>query len=318
LDLIIAHQYIGQLVTDSSTAVRDAVFGNVGTMVSFRVGAADAEALELEFTPEFLQNDLISLPNYNIYIKLMIDGITSRPFSAQTLAPAPIDRANPRRNEIIAISRKNYSRDRVDAEREITNWAGGTDVPSNAPPQNAQGSPSPASSPKPLYQPTGTPLKSSATTLYNAICANCGKPTKTIFEPKEGRPVYCKSCLKKMKAQKTDGAPKQAAPARSQPSQPVNKPGNDSALSALGIEFGPAKPAQKPTFKPSPPQPFDSAQGKQQVKAAPLAEIMKKGEQVFFNQKKKKKEVDLSDLKKTLDAALENAKKEEPHDPTAN
>jgi len=88
LNLIIAHQYIGQLVTEATTAVRDAVFGNVGTMVSFRVGAADAEFLELEFTPEFLQSDLINLPNYHIYIKLMIDGITSRPFSAHTLPPA--------------------------------------------------------------------------------------------------------------------------------------------------------------------------------------------------------------------------------------
>src|SRR3989344_977078 len=130
LNLIIAHQYIGQLVTDASTAVRDAVFGNVGTMVSFRVGAADAEDLELEFTPEFLQNDLINLPNYNIYIKLMIDGITSRPFSAKTLAPAAVDRELQKREEIIAISRKNYARDRVEAEREITNWAGNMEVPS--------------------------------------------------------------------------------------------------------------------------------------------------------------------------------------------
>src|SRR5574343_440856 len=82
LDLTIAHQYIGQLVTDTSTAVRDAVFGNVGTMLSFRVGAQDAEFLEQEFTPEFTQEDLIRLDNQNVYLKLMIDGITSRPFLA--------------------------------------------------------------------------------------------------------------------------------------------------------------------------------------------------------------------------------------------
>ncbi|MEK7076700.1 MAG: type IV secretory system conjugative DNA transfer family protein [Patescibacteria group bacterium] len=81
LNLILAHQYVGQLVTDVSTKVRDAVFGNVGTMISFRVGATDAEFLELEFTPEFLQGDLVNLPNHNIYLKLMVDGITSRPFS---------------------------------------------------------------------------------------------------------------------------------------------------------------------------------------------------------------------------------------------
>ena len=90
LNLVIAHQYIGQLVTDTSTAVRDAVFGNVGTMVTFRVGAADAEFLEQEYMPEFLQNDLIRLANRDIYIKLMIDGITSRPFSARTITVPPI------------------------------------------------------------------------------------------------------------------------------------------------------------------------------------------------------------------------------------
>ena len=87
LDLIVAHQYVGQLVTDKSTIVRDAIFGNVGTMVVFRVGAADAEFLENEFTPEFTIEDIVNLPNYHIYIKLMCDGITARPFSAETLPP---------------------------------------------------------------------------------------------------------------------------------------------------------------------------------------------------------------------------------------
>jgi len=318
LNLIIAHQYIGQLVTDSSTAVRDAVFGNVGTMVSFRVGAADAEALELEFTPEFLQNDLISLPNYNIYIKLMIDGITSRPFSAKTLPPPPVPQEHAHREEIIGISRGHYATNRVDAEREITKWASGMDVPMSANVSNPSNASAPVSSPKPLYQPTGTPLKSSNTTLYNAVCANCGKPTKTIFEPKEGRPVYCKSCLKKMKAgraggaPKTDGAPKPAVQPRTASPQPANKSTNDSALQALGIEFEsaqtqPPQPQKKELFKkPVPVQ-------QQKVAALPLNEIMKKGEQVFFNQKKKK-EVNLADLKKSLTEALDKAQEEPKQD----
>lgn len=315
LNLIIAHQYIGQLVTDSSTAVRDAVFGNVGTMVSFRVGAADAEALELEFTPEFLQNDLINLPNYNIYIKLMIDGITSRPFSAKTLAPAPIDRENPRRNEIIAISRKNYARSRIDAEREITNWAGNMEVPSTPSLSNIT-NPS-----KPLYQSTN-PKPEPTTKLYDAICSNCGKATKTIFEPKTGRPVYCKSCLKKMKPARNDsqgdtgGAQKTTVPARDLPVPTGNKPGTDAALQALGIEFGPSQNTFKaPTQKPAPSKSFNEP--KKNPEALSLDEIMKKGEPVFFNQKKParashaggRKEVDLKDLKKTLTQALEKADK---------
>src|SRR5262249_44176147 len=88
LSLVLAHQYIGQLVSsEGNTRVRDAVFGNVGTIVTFRVGAADAEFLEKEFMPEFVQQDLVNLAKANIYTKLMIDGAACRPFSATTLAP---------------------------------------------------------------------------------------------------------------------------------------------------------------------------------------------------------------------------------------
>ena len=306
LDLIIAHQYIGQLVTDASTAVRDAVFGNVGTMVSFRVGAADAEALELEFTPEFLQNDLINLPNYHIYIKLMIDGVTSRPFSAKTLAPAPVDRELKKREEIIKISRGNYARDRVDAEQEITNWAGNVEVPASFDSSN----PSQVTPSKPLYQSTN-PKPEPTTKLYDAKCSNCGKPTKTIFEPKPGRPVYCKSCLKKMKDQKSDVLPRAVSPAKDIDRQVSKKSGGDTALGNLGIEF--ESPQSQSSFLVKPKDShvlIKSVPLREKTKAMPLDEIIKKGESVFFNQKKKK-EVDLKDLKKSLTDALENASKEE-------
>jgi hypothetical protein len=81
LDLILAHQYLAQL----EVKMRDAIFGNVGTMISFRTGAVDAELLAQEFYPEFSLADLTNLPNYDIYLKLMIDGVPSRPFSAHTL-----------------------------------------------------------------------------------------------------------------------------------------------------------------------------------------------------------------------------------------
>jgi len=87
LNLILAHQYIAQLRSNENTVVRDAIFGNVGTMILFRVGAEDAEFLEKEFEPQFMAQDLVSLGKYNIYIKLMIDGLVSKPFSAETLPP---------------------------------------------------------------------------------------------------------------------------------------------------------------------------------------------------------------------------------------
>ena len=100
LNLTIAHQYTAQLVVDKSSAVRDAVFGNVGTMVVFRVGSDDAEFLEKEFEPEFTPQDIVNLPNYKIYLKLMIDGVTSRPFSAKTL-PSMIKSGDQRISEKI-------------------------------------------------------------------------------------------------------------------------------------------------------------------------------------------------------------------------
>src|SRR2546422_3931280 len=81
--LILAHQYLSQL----DLQVRDAILGNVGTMIAFRLGLADAEILESEFRPEVSAVDLISLANYQIYVKLMIEGVASRPFSAESLKP---------------------------------------------------------------------------------------------------------------------------------------------------------------------------------------------------------------------------------------
>jgi hypothetical protein len=81
LNLIMANQYIEQL----DEVVRAAIFGNVGTLVSFRLGASDAEYLAKEFYPVFNENDLINLPQYNIYLKLMIDGVASMPFNGISL-----------------------------------------------------------------------------------------------------------------------------------------------------------------------------------------------------------------------------------------
>tara|TARA_R110000787_G_scaffold108212_1_gene216484 strand:+ start:18618 stop:19718 length:1101 start_codon:yes stop_codon:yes gene_type:complete len=81
LSMIVAHQYIHQISED----IRHAILGNVGTIISFRVGAHDARVLAKEFEPTFTAQDLTKLPNYSIYLKLMIDGAPSKPYSADTL-----------------------------------------------------------------------------------------------------------------------------------------------------------------------------------------------------------------------------------------
>jgi len=114
LDLILAHQYIAQL----DEKVKEAIFGNIGTFVSFRVGAEDAEILEKEFEPEFMINDLVNLPKFNIYTKLMIDGVSSKAFSAETL---PLDKAQAEnfKDVIIENCRHHYSASSEIVEQKI-------------------------------------------------------------------------------------------------------------------------------------------------------------------------------------------------------
>ena len=114
LSLTLAHQYIFQMPEE----VQKAVFGNVGTMVLFRVGGEDATALETEFMPVFTPEDLVNLGNYQIYLKLMIDGLTSRPFSAHTLPPIELPKET-LRDEAIEQSRKTYAKPRVIVEEAI-------------------------------------------------------------------------------------------------------------------------------------------------------------------------------------------------------
>jgi hypothetical protein len=102
LSLTLSHQYIEQL----DEKIRAAIFGNVGTLISFRVGAEDAKYLAREFYPVFEETDLVNLPNYNIYLKLLIDGVTSRAFSAATLNQ--IESKNSNKSRVIEVSRKRY------------------------------------------------------------------------------------------------------------------------------------------------------------------------------------------------------------------
>lgn len=119
LSLILANQYIMQL----EEKVSDAVFGNCGTIISFRVGAADAELLEKEFEPVFMMNDIVNLPKYQIYLKLMIDGIAGDAFSATTLPPILIE--TPGINDkVIAVTRERYAASQAEVEEKIRRWTG--------------------------------------------------------------------------------------------------------------------------------------------------------------------------------------------------
>lgn len=173
LNLTVAHQYTAQLVVDKSSAVRDAVFGNVGTMIVFRVGSDDAEFLESEFDPEFTPQDIVNLPNYKVYMKLMIDGVTSRPFSAKTLPQMVKGGDKKVEEEVIKTSRELYCRPKDVVEREINDWSG---------------------------MSLGNDNEPSSMEKFDAICSNCKKETTVPFKPEPGRLVYCKDCMAKIKS----------------------------------------------------------------------------------------------------------------------
>ncbi len=162
LNLTLAHQYLSQI---EETGVKEAVFGNVGTIIVFRVGAEDAEFFEKEFAPEVSARDLVNLPNHKIYLKLMIDGVTSKAFSADTLPPYPEPSLN-YVDEIIEFTRSHYAKKRDQVEESISN----------------------------LESAKEKVEKQENVKWYEIICQRCGKKSQVPFEPDPEREVYCKEC----------------------------------------------------------------------------------------------------------------------------
>lgn len=124
LSIFLSHQYIDQL----NEKIRSAIFGNVGTIISFRVGAEDAKVMASEFTPVFCEDDLVNLPKFHMYLKLMIEGTSSKPFSALTM-PLQIKACNSR-EKVITSSQLNHGTPRRKVET-ATILQYGTEMPKN-------------------------------------------------------------------------------------------------------------------------------------------------------------------------------------------
>ena len=221
LNLILAHQYIGQLVTDVSTKVRDAIFGNVGTMIVFRVGAADAEFLEAEFEPEFVIQDIVNLPNYHAYIKLMVDGVTARPFSATTIPPLNVDSTAVREEELVHMTQARYARSQQVVEEEINEWSGV---------MNESGRAGASADGRSSFG--GKSSTAPGTIKTQAVCSVCGKMTTVPFEPIPGRPIYCKECMKKIESGELKPLPSRRMPSVKRPKEKYS-----ADLAGIGIEF---------------------------------------------------------------------------------
>lgn len=224
LALILAHQYINQLIFDGNTTVRDAVFGNVGTLVSFRVGAEDAEHLEKEFEPVFMMNDIVNLTKYNIYLKLMIDGIAGDAFSATTLPPFDLGDTAESEEKAIRISRERYGKNRAEVEEKIARWIGIIETPSETAAREnikiikvePKKTGSKASLPsKPAAHPKSDAAEESIVSVekekivqkedsaeppkkesFEAACDTCDEKITVPFKPDKNRPTFCRECLK--------------------------------------------------------------------------------------------------------------------------
>jgi len=113
LSLTIAHQFIAQLEDN----IRDAVFGNVGSICSFRIGAEDAKILESQFAPTFVANDLMNIDNYNAYVRLLVNGKPAKPFNVAV--PPPLQGDNNQVEKLKEMSYLKYGKPRAEIEELI-------------------------------------------------------------------------------------------------------------------------------------------------------------------------------------------------------
>jgi energy-coupling factor transporter ATP-binding protein EcfA2 len=117
LALTVAHQYVAQMPDE----VREAIFGNVGSMVVFRVGPGDAEHFEREFAPVFTEQDIVNIGRFQYYLRLMIDGMGSNPFSAVGMYPLEKPPSS-NKKAVVEMSRSKYADTRAEVDKRITEW----------------------------------------------------------------------------------------------------------------------------------------------------------------------------------------------------
>jgi CxxC-x17-CxxC domain-containing protein len=217
-----------------SEEVRDAVFGNVGTIVALRIGAQDAEFLEKEFEPHFRAEDLVNLTKFQMCLKLMIDGVASRPFSAFSLPPLHEGAEHiENKDKVIKVSRERYSKPADQVEDKIVRWMGLEDVGETETEVEGRVKRFDENRAKPA-QPTA-----------NAVCDNCAKPTYIAFKPDDKRNVFCKDCLPKFKQGVIDAGSLTKRNIAAPATQPRIEPRSKSDAAKVSETAGQAKPARQ-------------------------------------------------------------------------
>jgi hypothetical protein len=180
LSMTIAHQFIGQLTDE----IKNAVFGNVGSIMAFRVGADDAEILVKQFAPVFDVNDLINIDNRNAYVKLLINGATSMPFNVQINPPGAGEEAMAK--NIKQLSRLKYGREKNVVEQEILDRGKVTPVaekPASIPtPPPPPPSPPPPPPPSPPSSPIAAPAPPSTPNSQTTPLPNQSAPINSSVQ----------------------------------------------------------------------------------------------------------------------------------------
>jgi len=153
-----------------------------------------------EFFPTFTPEDLVNLSKFDIYIKLMIDGVTSEAFSAHTLAPLVVAQENADiKEKIIKVTRERYAKPREEIEDKIIRWS------ENKGDENSE-RPLEATTRDKKERPARTPVSTNSSDKpkisKNVTCTFCGKKTTINFEPDPSKPIYCRECLNLSRAGK--------------------------------------------------------------------------------------------------------------------
>ncbi len=253
LNLVIAHQYIEQM----EEPVRDAVFGNVGTTVVFRVGPFDAEVLETIFLPKFTKEDIVSLDRRQVYLTLMIDGVGSAPFSAVTIPPIEPPAVS-HREEVIAASRAQFTAPRAGVENAIIEELAES-AASEAPRDARMGRKSPGRAPAEHAPQVQEPPRPSSAPARRAPARRTEEAGKSVDD--------LKSILRTMTAK--SGTEMERKQLRHQDSL-------KGALSAVLAKNG--QPSAQPTTKlATPPPPVPEAQEKRpfEIPETELRKVLK-------------------------------------------
>lgn len=278
LSLIVAHQYIKQLAEE----VAWAVFGNVGTLIAFRVGTEDAAFMENEFMPVFTPEDLVNLNKFEVYLKLMVDGAATRPFSANTLPP--IAQRTASTQKVISVSRERYATQKALIEEKVLRWSGmevgesKLEYPDIKTEEELEAAGTVGAAPRRELEDfeqedTGEYLKISDERMaaivkaapagkkkekpkFTYTCNRCGKTWDMPVQLDPSRPIFCAECMplvreeRKFKTGLSKVAlrpePRTDVPGKIEDQGPANKLESKLRDTFRAAEEGPARPRPQP------------------------------------------------------------------------